>query len=532
MVPVAQSFFINGEEYPSGVILTKVHLFFESIATDNSPVEVHVRVVENGIPDETPLPDSKVILFPSDISVPSNKTDLTTVRNTPTVVRWEEPVYLSPGKEYALVVASNSTEYYVYTSTVFDFLLGSTQAKSSKQPASGVFFRSSNGRTWSEDQKTDLMFELFIGAFSSTGTAYLYNADPGELKLFNDPIQTFAGDSEVRVFHEGHGYSVNDYVYISGLAAATNYGGIPGSALIGSRRILEVDHTGYKIAADNGNQATQSVFTGGDGVVATYQAMANQILPSIQSLIPIGTNVGIQLLTTPGASYAGVGSEDRNSALNTTYGSNLGYKDASLNNIFFSDVPVIIGNDSNETYNNGGNSTLITKLTFTTNDSDISPIIDLQRSSIVTFENIIDRQDSSLTDGYNQPIVYIAETEPTQGSSAAKYITKIVTLPTTAYGLKVILFANRPSAASIDVYYRAGGVDDTLTNIPWTLSALDVPVPSNENRNIYERYEYLIGGLGGSMSAFTQFQVKLVMNSTNSSKIPTIKSMRAIALGV
>ena len=46
----------------------------------------------------------------------------------------------------------------------------------------------------------------------------------------------------------------------------------------------------------------------------------------------------------------------------------------------------------------------------------------------------------------------------------------------------------------------------------------------------FNEYSYLIGGLDGDLPDFTVFQLKFVMKSTNTSEVPTIKSIRAIAV--
>ena len=66
----------------------------------------------------------------------------------------------------------------------------------------------------------------------------------------------------------------------------------------------------------------------------------------------------------------------------------------------------------------------------------------------------------------------------------------------------------------------------------WTLATIDQVMPSDENPTVFRSYEYTIGGAGGSLAAFDTFQLKIVMTSTNSSKVPVLQDLRAIALGV
>jgi len=57
-------------------------------------------------------------------------------------------------------------------------------------------------------------------------------------------------------------------------------------------------------------------------------------------------------------------------------------------------------------------------------------------------------------------------------------------------------------------------------------------MPSDDNPTIYRDYRYLPGGIGGNLIDFDQFQVKIVMKSSNSSKVPKFGDLRVIALTV
>ena len=146
--------------------------------------------------------------------------------------------------------------------------------------------------------------------------------------------------------------------------------------------------------------------------------------------------------------------------------------------------------------------------------------------------NRIDRQASATATGFNVPINYVAETDPTEGSHMSKHITKPITLVNDAVGLKILLSANRPSVANFDVYYKAVGENDVIEDANWVLATKEANVPSDDNRDVFRDYRYLVGGDGGSLDPFTVFQIKIVFTSTNSSKVPVFKDLRVIALGV
>jgi len=169
------------------------------------------------------------------------------------------------------------------------------------------------------------------------------------------------------------------------------------------------------------------------------------------------------------------------------------------------------------------------QLALATDDPKVSPIIDLQRAAVITYENIIDKQDEVSTSGFNVPISFVDETDNELGSHAAKHVTSIITIEEPAVGLKILFAATRPSAAGFRVYYKTGTTDDNLDDLPYIeLTEVGSNPPDEDGR--FREYTYLAGGDGGFLDAFTQYQVKIVMTSTNSSKIPIIKDLRAIAL--
>ena len=137
----------------------------------------------------------------------------------------------------------------------------------------------------------------------------------------------------------------------------------------------------------------------------------------------------------------------------------------------------------------------------------------------------------------NIPLSYVRETHPFLGSSLAKHVTIPVTLENDGFGLKIILAANKPPQADFDVYYKTAGADDALSAIAWTKANADDTLPSDTNRTIFREYRYTIGGFGdennlngAELPEFRKFQVKIVLRSTNSAKVPLIRDLRCIAL--
>jgi hypothetical protein len=121
----------------------------------------------------------------------------------------------------------------------------------------------------------------------------------------------------------------------------------------------------------------------------------------------------------------------------------------------------------------------------------------------------------------------------------AKHVTQEVTLEETAKGIKVILAANKPPEADFKVYYKTGEAEDKLAAKYWVLATSDNVLPSDTNPSKFREYRYTIGGFGdinnlngADLPDFRKFKLKIVMESTNSAKVPIIRDLRAIALAI
>jgi len=525
--PLAQSFRIDQFEHPNGLFLSKARVYFKTKSTTGVPVQVQIRTVENGVPTGIPLPGAVKFLSPSEVNVPADLTEndglIDRIRSAGTDFEFEEPIFLAPGVQYAVVILAESTEYQAYVAKTYDFVIGTTASRITKQPTLGSLFLSQNSTTWTPDQERDLMFQLFRAQFASSSTITANNAPMPNYLLETDPFQMDSGSAVIKVFHNGHGFSKNDKVDVSGLTAGTRYAGILGSSLNGTRDVANVDHTGFTFTADS--SATATIRTGGTTAVVSQNAIINSFFPTVTNILPENTTLSTGIKLTGGdLSYAG----SRNTG--PTFTKDTNFTTISLNELNFTENPKVILSDSNEATRISGAKSLTMQFTLGTTDDRVSPVLDFQRASITTFENVIDKQDSAATSGFNVPLSFVAETHPTDGSSAAKHITKIVTLEEPAVGLKILFAANRPSTADFEVYYKIGTADEVLDDKNWVYIEKESTVPADNIRGVFREYEYLAGGRVGNLDNFTQYQVKIVMNTTNSSKEPRIKDLRAIAL--
>ena len=499
--PLAQTFFVDQIENPNGIFVPEVRIFMES-KDETIPLQVQIRSVENGIPTIRSVPGGIKFLSPSQVNVtPYNEsTDIADIQSNPTSVVFDEPVYLTSGQEYAIVLLAQSTEYNAYVAEIEEFVIGpaSRQSRVTRQPAMGSLFKSQNGSTWTPDQTKDLMFEIDRAEFDTSGTLVLENATLPKVTLVPNPIQSTEGSLRVKVRHEGHGFSANDSVTLSDIVGSV--GGIPVTELNGTHVVKSPTWEGYSI--DVTTTATSSGTGGGNDVSATQQVMFDEFTPMVQSILPSSTSIATKIRAAEGTSYGATRSEDF-----TSVSYQMVESDANINTTTINTSPKVVATADNAA------KSLEFALTFTTSDSKVSPLVDLQRVSVLALENVI-----------AGPVA--------DGKEAAQHITTPTVLDESSTGLKVIFAANRPKDAEFEVYVRTSIDEDGIQTASWRSDIVEAEanVPSDENPTVFRDYEYLVGGTEGTMTPFSTFQVKVVMRSTNSSRVPTIQDLRVIAL--
>ena len=520
--PLAQTFFVDREE---GVFLTKVAVYFKtkpSGAQNPSPVALEIRPVENGYPSSSVVvPGATVVLTPNQVTLAAVQTQAG-VLAAPTYFEFDEPIYLSGLTEYCIVLLTDSVDYNVYVAETEAFILGSQEKRIGQQPSLGSLFKSQNATTWEPDQTKDMTFQLFRAVFSTTPAyAVLENVNVPLQLLTGNPIQVDSGSRWASVFHPNHGFDSGDTVKIYGLDSSTTYAGIRGTSILGANTVSFPDATGFRIFMDSA--ASSSQFVGGNNVLATRNIMYDIINPHIDILTVPSTNISAESKLTTGRSLAGT--ETRFIKANT-------YSTISLKRDNTATNPLVIAHPDVEAAApmSGAKSATI-KINMATASSNVSPVIDMQRSSLILINNLIDKQDSDRSlAGFNTPLVFVNETNATDGSHVAKHVTVPVALSENASGLQVVVSANRPADADFLVYYRTATTGENIRQKNWTYVAQDVPVPSDDNPTVFREYRYLIGGRNGTLTPFTQYQLKIVFRSTNSSKVPSLTDLRVIAL--
>ena len=175
--PLAQTFRVEGAE--GGVFISDILLYFKTKpASGTNGVDLQIREVINGVPGPRIVPGGSKYLQPNEISTSTESGGNTTF--VPTSFKFNEPVYLRNDTEYCFVPKPENDDegYNLWIAELGENQQGTTE-RITKQPHAGMMFTSANNRTWSPEQKKDIMFNIRRCRFKK-GTAFsghLVNSD-------------------------------------------------------------------------------------------------------------------------------------------------------------------------------------------------------------------------------------------------------------------------------------------------------------------------------------------------------------------
>ena len=273
--------------------------------------------------------------------------------------------------------------------------------------------------------------------------------------------------------------------------------------------------------------------TGGSHILSTENIPFEVITPIVQNVTPPGSNVTAQIRTVTASSIDGseVPYQDQ------------GYEDISLITDNFMSTPRMIASKINERNKIGAEipakKSLAMELLLSSNNSNVSPAIDIDRVSNVLTTN---RLNSPVSDFAADSRVCKTGQDP-----CSSYISKMVVLNNPASEITVEFSAYRSPDSDIRVFYKTmteGTVDNSLdrnwepfpgyTNIDQFGSIIN-PTDNNglSDQNVsaslggeYRGYTYSTR----EIQPFTKFQIKIDMVGTNQALPPIIRELRAIAL--
>jgi hypothetical protein len=525
--PLAQTFLIDKE---GGTFVTKVDIFFGSKDANDLPVSLMIRSVENGIPAKEILPFSEVSLKPDDVNISIDGL-------TATTFTFDSPVYLNDKQEYCIVLESNSTDYKCWISQVGEKDINS-MSSISEQPYMGVLFKSQNSSTWTSSQMEDLKFTLWNAKFDTSKIS--------DVKLINKPLSDESGHIDIlaqnaletldtsnviKVHHENHGmYAETSNVVISG---ATDIGGI-NAELINTTHtsISNIEIDSYCITAVateviSTNTATSSVIGGGSAIKVSRNVPYDRIHPIISVMDFPTTEISAKIRGTTSTS---LGLSDDNEAYIKEDITD--FSEITINEDVAFSSPMIIASVTNEGSNLNGINSFDLDIALSSSNENVSPVIDLSRTSVITIANRIDNINTS--EDVPDRTTYIPSTDPIGDNNPAIYMTKKIALEVPATALRTLLAASVLDSSRFEVYYKTLRSDvttefDDISWVPYNDTGLsDSGKITSKFDGDFKNHLYTVNDL----PEFIAFSIKIVMKSTISTEVPVIRDFRTIALAL
>jgi len=274
--PIAQTFKVSEE---TGYFVTSVDVFFQK-KDAILPISCQIRSVIAGSPTSTILPFAEATLSPADVEISQDA-------SIPTKFTFPAPIYVSDNTEYAIVLQTDSSDYFAWISRMSEVDVStknqpeSQQIIVSQQPYLGSLFKSQNGETWDASQLEDLKFTLYTAEFDTDGGIFatynpvlnLGNKQIAVLK--KNPITTIARDATIKLNNNittvvSPGVTITQ---LNNLNATAKLVSTTGAIGIGSTLALTVNNVGSGLTPSTGSYTFTGVplvsLTGvGTGAVA------------------------------------------------------------------------------------------------------------------------------------------------------------------------------------------------------------------------------------------------------------------------
>jgi hypothetical protein len=554
--PVAQSFIIDGANYRNGIFLNDIKLFFRTKSTD-TPITLSIVGTINGYPSGDTLDNSIVTLTPDKVNEPSENPqylDPTTF----TTFTFPAPVYIQPNVLYAFILRSGtSNEYTMWTASNGDIALPSSVknqpsdatptviTKIGGAPYVGGLFISGNSQTWTADQNQSLMMVINRCVFNTSTSPTIQYVIPQKL-----PQRT--------LIEQSIGYYLNaNSISIASDSLSNN------SVLVDAFNITTTDFTPtttninytYNATLNAGGAAGMVNITPGkygtsavdnlylndgkgqrklDANTSTSFSVYTQLSSTDDAVSPVISDAG---LTAYSITWDINNCPLSNSLIQITNGGS-SYSPNELAN-----VTVTISAPTGP----GGVQAYATANVSSGNVKNI--YITTPGAGYITTPTVTIADANTTTPGSGASVVIYGETSSSGGPATAKYVTKKVVLNSgfDSGDLNVFLSAYRPVNTDIHVYYKILNRNDTQTfeSGNWQLMTKTNASDTLFSQTRSEVYEYTFApgttgtdqgyvsytsSTGQIYTSFSQFALKIILTSTDSTYVPYITDMRAIAL--
>lgn len=543
----------NNQDY--GIFVTSIDLFFKTkpsvaLGSMQLPVTVKIAEVVNGYPTKNYLASKTIQAKDVNISeVPSTS-------NTSTVTKFtfNDPVYLEPAREYAIVVGSDSPDYELFIAEIGENVLGSSPTRRiSEQPYAGSLFRSQNSSTWTPYQNQDLMFVINKAVFSNSGTATFNlevtptaNIDVDRVMLVSTDLQFPAAsvDYRLRGVFTSNTQQETTGVYLVP-HAAIEYGSLldrsgkpVSSSFLNRRRLVRGNSNSFIMTLEMSSRN------------ADVSPVVNLERLSVAAATFGINNAGLQntliSITNAGSGY--------NAHISSGNNAILGASNSALNNFAQLYRETYLANNYNVgfysiTITNNPNDTGTGATGFAVANTDGSNAIN--HIVLTTTGNgyletpTIAFTSGNATSNVTAQGVIAGETSKSGGNMIAKYISREIVLEDgfESGDLRVFMDAIRPTSTDIQVYYKVLSPDDPqrLSDKSWRRMAITKEIFSKDFKTIIglefrpsldsNKISYTENGVNYPIGGiFKSFAIKVCMKSSDASIIPKIRNLRIIAV--
>jgi len=550
--PLAQTFAVPKDNYPNGAFLRSVKLFFQSKPTGpNAPdVEVYVVGTTNGYPNGKNLDYSVARVKAQDIKISNNPHWLDP--ETATEFVFPAPVYIQNSIFYAFVVFSHSPDYTVYFGQQNAVAVPSTTkalptdpnpanpGKIGATPYVGGLFESQNAVTWQVDQTKQMMFVIDQCVFTTSDSKTLEFSLPSGLPfraidVLNDIVHT---TSPASINNTYGNFAQKVPVMRSDAVNVTTTDFIPTGAVI--------KYTASATLNDGANTVVGQfpVFPGRLGS-PTYDDVDYDDGRGPRALLRDANNSFrlFATMATADSNTSPIIADDGVSLYNIRY---------VINNLELSNSMIEIVD--------GGTGYHPANVVATVSPPDIGS--DAATCGVVLTSNVITNvylttfgsgyvktPTITITGANTTPATVLVRGETSSGGgnlTTARYLTKVVKLtPDNESGdLRVFYTAYKPLGTEIYVYYKILNSDDTdvIDDKEWQLMTQTSTISYSLSKQNLIEYECAPGvnNLADNFisytkgtetyNSFNQFQIKFVMTTEDTTNIPFVTDIRALAL--
>ena len=515
----AQCIYVDPAEFPKGYYMTGFAIYVantDSLANTGSPLKFSMRPMVDGYPSPSEiLPFSERIVQATEVrtTVQNNlEPDSQTTNDgdgNGTKVYFRAPVYLYPGKEYALVIDTDNPEYKLHVGKIGETLVNRTHRIRPYKELPRMYRRNNNGG-WIEDKFTMLTMQTYRADFY-TGSSYarFTMTSPPTSNVRMDGFHLHVGDvtfgntAHIDYQWKGSSETKGDDLNYRSFGANENYW-FNSISKIGEQRVISTSANSFTLNAVmyTGHEDLSPIFDYEQLKLVTWENVIDNAELTNDAFIienpgqgyhfdtTVNGNTEATITISGGDRYAN-GDEIAVASLNMGAGGRI------------SSVNVINGGSGY--YGN-------VAITITNKAGEAAPTTD----AVIRVKS---------------------ETDPYLGLVGSRYISKVFEIGDTANGLKVMLEGKRPGGSNIKLYMRAvSGFDNSRI---YDAYYQEVPMIGDSNTvysDVFTEFTFqtaddflLRDQTERVFGEFSTFQVKVVFTSEDTSRTPEVRNMRIFA---